>query len=131
VSSLEEEIAQGQNSDNPLRRGLHRLRRWTRGHPLLSAVYKAVVTVLGGLFVLAGLVMLVAPGPGWLAIFLGLGIWGTEYHWAHRLNEWAKAKVMGVWSWWLARAAHRRHLRALAGPGNLVPGPRHLRRPGV
>lgn len=131
MSSFEQEIAQGQDSDNPMRRALHRLRRWTRGHPLLFAVYKAVVTVLGGLFVLAGLVMLVAPGPGWLAIFLGLGIWGTEYHWAHRLNEWAKAKVLDAWSWWLARTAHRRHLRALAGPGNLVPGPRHLRRPGV
>lgn len=129
MSSLEEEIAQGGAAEGRVRRTLHRVRTWCRGHPLLFVAYRTLVTVLGGICVLAGLVMLVAPGPGWLAIFLGLGIWGTEFHWAHRLNQWAKAQVMRGWRWWLARTAEARHRRALAGPGNLVPGPRHLRAP--
>ncbi len=131
MSSLEDEIAQGEDSEGRVRRTLGRVRTWARGHPLLFVAYKTVVTLLGGVFVLAGLIMLVAPGPGWLAVFLGLGILSTEYHWAHRLNTWAKAQVMRWWRWWLARTAEGRHRRALAGPGGLVPEPRHLRSPGA
>ncbi|MFI7584831.1 PGPGW domain-containing protein [Kocuria sp. M1N1S27] len=131
MSSLEEEIAQGEDSEGRVRRTLRRVRTWSRRHPLLFVVYRTLVTVLGGVFVLAGLIMLVAPGPGWLAIFLGLGIWGTEFHWAHRLNQRARTQVMRGWSWWLARTAESRHRRALEGTGNLVPGPRHLRAPGA
>jgi uncharacterized protein (TIGR02611 family) len=129
VSSLEEEIAQSESSDGRVRQALRRLRRWSRTHPALAAAYKVFVTVLGGVFVLAGLIMLITPGPGWLAIFLGLGIWGTEFHWAHRLNLWAKAQVMVRWRRAQILVAERRHRRALAGPGDLVPGPRHLRVP--
>lgn len=130
MSSLEEEIAQGERTHGRVHRELQRFRRWTVHHPLLRVVYKSVVTVVGATLVLLGIAMLVLPGPGWLAIFLGLGVLGTEFHWAHRLNEWAKDRVMGVWRWWLARTAQGRYARALAGPGNLVPGPRHLRSPG-
>jgi hypothetical protein len=31
--------------------------------------------------------MLVTPGPGWLVIFLGLGLLGAEFVWARRLME--------------------------------------------
>lgn len=129
MSSIEEEIAQGDSSEGRVRRTLRRVRHWAHGHPVLFVVYKSLVTVVGGLFVLAGLVMLITPGPGWLAVFLGLGIWGTEFHWAHQLNQWAKRQVVRAWRWWLARTAGGRHRRALRGPGNLVPGPRHLRAP--
>ena len=131
MSSLEEEIAQGDNSEGRVRRGLRRFRRWTVHHPLLRIVYKTVVTIVGVTLVLLGIAMLVLPGPGWLAIFLGLGVLGTEFHWAHRLNQRAKRLVMRGWRWWLARTAEGRHRRALARPGNLVLGPRHLRAPGA
>ena len=131
MTSLEEEIAQGESSDSRVRRGLRRFRRWTVHHPLLRIVYKTVVTIVGVTLVLLGIAMLVLPGPGWLAIFLGLGVLGTEFHWAHRLNQRAKRLVMRGWRWWLARTAEGRHRRALAGPGNLVLGPRHLRAPGT
>lgn len=131
MSSLEEEIALGEQAHGRVHRGLRRFRRWTDHHPLLRVVHKTVVTVVGVVLVLLGVAMLVLPGPGWLAIFLGLGVLGTEFHWARRLNQRAKARVMRVWRWWLARTADRRHRRALVGPGNLVPGPRHLRTPGA
>lgn len=36
---------------------------------------------------LAGVVMLVTPGPGWLVIFLGLGLLAAEFVWAQRLMD--------------------------------------------
>jgi uncharacterized protein (TIGR02611 family) len=46
--------------------------------------------------VLAGLAMLVFPGPGWAAIFLGLAVLATEYAWAHRLLVFTKDKAQGA-----------------------------------
>ena len=37
-----------------------------------------------------GVVALIAPGPGWLIIFAGLGILGTEFAWAARALKTAK-----------------------------------------
>lgn len=34
-----------------------------------------------------GVVMLITPGPGWLTIFLGLGLLAAEFVWARRLME--------------------------------------------
>ena len=46
---------------------------------------RVAVTVVGFVVILAGIAMLVLPGPGWAAIFLGLAILSTEYVWAQRL----------------------------------------------
>jgi hypothetical protein len=43
---------------------------------------RIAVSVVGGVFVLAGLAMLVLPGPGIVVIVLGFAILGTEYAWA-------------------------------------------------
>ena len=37
-------------------------------------IKRVLVGVVGGLVTLVGVVALVAPGPGWLIIFTGLGI---------------------------------------------------------
>ena len=42
---------------------------------------------------LAGIALLVLPGPGWLLIFIGLAILATEYVWAERLLAAAKRKA--------------------------------------
>ena len=36
---------------------------------------------------LAGVVMLVTPGPGWIVILLGLGLLAAEFVWARRLMD--------------------------------------------
>ena len=36
---------------------------------------------------LAGVVMLVTPGPGWVVILLGLGLLAAEFVWARRLMD--------------------------------------------
>ena len=46
-----------------------------------------VITVAGTVLVLAGLVMLVTPGPGLVAIAAGLAVLAREFAWARRLLE--------------------------------------------
>jgi uncharacterized protein (TIGR02611 family) len=54
---------------------------------------RIAITVVGVLVLLAGLVLLVLPGPGWLLIFVGLSILGSEYVWAQRLLRMAKQQA--------------------------------------
>jgi uncharacterized protein (TIGR02611 family) len=51
------------------------------------------VTIAGFAVVLAGLAMLVLPGPGIVVILAGLAILATEYVWAQRLLRIAKEKA--------------------------------------
>ncbi len=55
-----------------------------------SMVKRVIVGVLGGAITLIGVVALVAPGPGWLIVFTGLGILASEFAWAARLLRQAK-----------------------------------------
>jgi uncharacterized protein (TIGR02611 family) len=59
-------------------------------------IWRGVATTIGGAILLAGVVMLVVPGPGWAAIFLGLAVLATEYAWAHRLLAFTKNKAQGA-----------------------------------
>jgi Flp pilus assembly protein TadB len=54
---------------------------------------RIAVTIAGFAVLLAGVVLLVLPGPGWLLIFVGLAILATEYVWAQRLLKAAKRKA--------------------------------------
>jgi hypothetical protein len=51
------------------------------------------ITLAGFAVILAGIALLVLPGPGWLLIFAGLAILSTEYLWARRLLEKAREKA--------------------------------------
>ena len=51
---------------------------------------RIAITVAGIVVLLVGVALLVLPGPGWLLIFVGLSILGTEYVWAQRLLRVAK-----------------------------------------
>jgi len=54
---------------------------------------RIAVTIAGFAVLLAGVALLVLPGPGWLLIFIGLAILATEYVWAERLLKGAKRKA--------------------------------------
>lgn len=43
---------------------------------------RIAISVVGGVFVVGGIVMLVLPGPGIVVIAIGFAILGTEYAWA-------------------------------------------------
>ncbi len=51
----------------------------------VSLVRKLVVGAIGGTVVAAGVVMLVTPGPGIVAILAGLGILASEFAAARRI----------------------------------------------
>jgi hypothetical protein len=50
----------------------HYADRWTPRHPVLRIVFLAAKNSIGGVLLLAGLVMLVTPGQGVLTILVGL-----------------------------------------------------------
>jgi uncharacterized protein (TIGR02611 family) len=78
-------------------------RRW-HDHPAfvpLKAVGRFIqrsgkriaVSIAGFAVLLAGIALLVLPGPGWLLIFIGLSILATQYVWAERLLKTAKRRA--------------------------------------
>src|SRR5207237_326151 len=78
-------------------------------NPALALAYRIVVGVIGTAIMLLGLVLVPLPGPGWLIVFLGLGILATEFAWAERLLDFGKAKLK-AWIAWL----NRQHLAVRA-----------------
>jgi uncharacterized protein (TIGR02611 family) len=71
-------------------------------HPALALAWRIGVGVLGTAIVLLGLVLVPFPGPGWLIVFLGLGILATEFAWAERLLDFGRAKFR-TWLRWVGR----------------------------
>jgi uncharacterized protein (TIGR02611 family) len=69
------------------RRFLDGVRERREKHLERSRIVRTVVAIFGFLVVLAGLAMLVLPGPGLLVIAIGLGILALEFVWAERLLE--------------------------------------------
>lgn len=61
----------------------------------VQQVKRFFIILVGFTVLLAGVVMLVTPGPGWAAIFAGLAILAAaEIIWAKRLLE--RLKAQGV-----------------------------------
>lgn len=93
-------------------RGGSRARRFTDGLrsgrarvqslPGGTTIWRSVVGVSGVAVVVLGIILLPLPGPGWLIIFAGLGILATEFEWAARLLNRARAFLRG-WTEWLGR----------------------------
>lgn len=105
--SLDKEIDDGSRPDGRIRLMLARCRRWMHGHPVLRLSYVALIAMLGSAIVVAGLILVPLPGPGWLIVFIGLGILGTEFHWARRLTGYTQRKLLSVLAWWKNRRAAR------------------------
>jgi uncharacterized protein (TIGR02611 family) len=54
---------------------------------LTVAARMLLTAALGLVLIIAGVVMLATPGPGWGAIILGLYVLGREFKWARRLLD--------------------------------------------
>ncbi|MEU0841787.1 TIGR02611 family protein [Streptomyces sp. NPDC005962] len=59
----------------------------------LHLSWQVGVFIVGLAVVVAGIIMLPLPGPGWLVIFGGMAIWATEFVWAQLVLRWTKRKV--------------------------------------
>ena len=53
-----------------------------------ATIRKPLVFMVGVAIVIAGLAMLVLPGPGWAAIFLGFAVLATEFAFAEKVRDW-------------------------------------------
>ncbi|WP_406830735.1 TIGR02611 family protein [Pedococcus sp. KACC 23699] len=76
-------------------------RRKIRSNPHSHRIYKWVVGIVGTIVTVVGLIAVPAPGPGWLIVFVGVGILASEFEWAQRLLDWGKARLAD-WNDWLA-----------------------------
>jgi uncharacterized protein (TIGR02611 family) len=54
---------------------------------LIAHCKKIGIAIVGGLVLLAGIAMLVLPGPAFLVIPAGLAILATEFAWAERYMD--------------------------------------------
>ncbi|MCU1537143.1 MAG: hypothetical protein JWP82_1494 [Humibacillus sp.] len=73
-----------------------------RSNPVTRLAWRIGVGIVGGAVTVAGLIMVPAPGPGWLVVFFGLLILASEFEFAQRLLDFAKERV-GRWNEWIMR----------------------------
>ncbi|MEU3851463.1 TIGR02611 family protein [Streptomyces sp. NPDC029554] len=75
-------------------RGLgSRAPEFVKARRLLHVSWQVGVFIVGLAVVVAGIIMLPLPGPGWVVIFGGMAIWATEFVWAQLVLRWTKRKV--------------------------------------
>jgi uncharacterized protein (TIGR02611 family) len=92
-----------------LRDQLIRFRENVRRHPVLNTTWQIGVFAVGVTVLAAGVAMLVLPGPGWVAIFLGFAILATEFAWAQTALHKAKQAAQKAKDKTLDPAARRRN----------------------
>ena len=69
-------------------------RRKLREHPRYRLPYRIAVGVMGVLMLIAAILTGPFPGPGGIPLFLlGLAVLASEFHWAHRLYQFAERYV--------------------------------------
>lgn len=116
------EIVEAEDPENRVRQTMRRMRAWVSEHPRLEFAYRAGVATVGVAMVIGGLILVPLPGPGWLIVFLGLAVLGTEFHWARRVAAWLKSLLDRFWVWWRARRTRKAAAKAAADRQRLGSG---------
>lgn len=83
-----------------------------RQHAAVRLLWRAVILLVGGLVSIAGLIMMVTPGPGWLGLIAGLLILSLEFEWAERWLEHTKQAARRAQARALDPRARRRNVLA-------------------
>ena len=65
-------------------------------------VFRALIAIVGGAVLIAGIIMIPYPGPGWVVVFIGLAILSQEFEWAGRSLHYARTRY-DRWSEWVGR----------------------------
>nr|WP_232234023.1 TIGR02611 family protein [Micromonospora chokoriensis] len=73
-----------------------------RANPTGRIALKIFIAIAGAIVVTIGIALIPLPGPGWLLVIAGLGIWAVEYHWARRLLGFTRRHVHG-WTRWVTK----------------------------
>jgi uncharacterized protein (TIGR02611 family) len=98
-----------------------RFRQWVRDRPGIDVAYRFLVGVVGSAVLLAGLIAIPYPGPGWLILFAGLAILGSEFKWARRVLRWTRARY-DAWTGWLHRQPPLARVAVIIVTGAIVLG---------
>lgn len=59
----------------------------SRLSPRQKVIRRIVVATVGFTLLIAGVLMLILPGPGLVVILAGLTVLATEFHWARRVKR--------------------------------------------
>src|ERR1700748_23996 len=100
-----------------LSRRVNDVRSWFHARPGGAQIWRGAIALAGLVVIIVGIVLLAAPGPGWLVIFLGLGVWATEFAWAKSLLKLTR-RTGRRWTAWLGRQP--RWLSVLLGAVGLM-----------
>lgn len=73
-----------------------------RANPTGRIALKAFVGIAGLLVVAVGAALIPLPGPGWLIVLGGIGIWAIEFSWARRLLQFTRRNLR-KWTSWIGR----------------------------
>ncbi|MEV4661995.1 TIGR02611 family protein [Micromonospora echinofusca] len=71
-----------------------------RANPTGRVALKIFIAIAGALVVTIGIALIPLPGPGWLLVIAGLGVWAVEFHWARRLLGFTRRHVHN-WTQWV------------------------------
>lgn len=71
-------------------------REETREQAQRSVLRRLAIILLGYTMIVAGAVMVITPGPGWITIAAGLGVLSTEVAWADRALRFVRRNIPGV-----------------------------------
>ncbi|MEP9364614.1 PGPGW domain-containing protein [Nocardioides sp. CN2-186] len=75
---------------------LRRLHTWSHRGPVRSLVMKIGATIAGVVVIVAGIAMLVLPGPGLVVMGIGVGVLATEWPWALKVLHVARVQGAAV-----------------------------------
>ncbi|MFE9956544.1 TIGR02611 family protein [Micromonospora sp. NPDC005299] len=78
---------------------LHTTLELIRANPTGRVALKIFIGLLGAIVVTLGIALIPLPGPGWLLVIAGLGVWAVEFHWARRLLAFTRRHV-NAWTRW-------------------------------
>lgn len=100
---------------SPRRQRLRTTLELIRANPTGRIALKIFIAVAGALVVTIGIALIPLPGPGWLLVIAGLGIWAVEFHWARRLLAFTRRHVQRWTRWATSRPLPVRILLGAVG----------------
>jgi len=89
-------------------------RERVRSRPAVDLAYRVAVGVVGTAVLVLGIIAIPWPGPGWLIVFAGLAILGTEFVWARRVGQFLRRRY-DAWTRWLRGRPAGVRLLVMAG----------------
>lgn len=119
AGSREERRTESTHWYTRFREGYTRFRERVRRRSGVDFAYRIMVAVVGTVVLVAGILAIPYPGPGWLIVFAGLAILGTEFIWAQRVLRFLRHRY-DAWVGWLRSQPPGVRLMVMALTGAIV-----------